>query len=1070
MKKSALFLTVALALAGFNAQAYDFEVDSIYYDINDDSTTVSVTYASTSYASYSGTVAIPSQIVADGVTYPVTSIGYRAFYNSTGLDSVSIPSSVTTIGVYAFRGCTGLTSIVIPETVSTIDNSAFYSCSSIASVDLKMEKIDSLGEKIFYGCKALTSVVIPEIMTFIPTGMFYGCSNLSEISLPSTLNMICTTAFRNCTSLTSISLPESVDSLEGNAFRGAGLKQIKIPDKVKYIDGSLFYECDSLSSVEMSDDVWCIYSYAFYGCSSLTSITLPSSLKMIGASAFRLCGLTSLEIPEGVEYIDDSAIRQCENLQSVALPSTIKADGLGKWVFLGCTSLEEFEIIEPITEVTTGLLSGCTALKRVTIPRTVQTIGLQSFYECSALEEIIVKALTPPSIHREDSFSDSAYAHATVYVPKASLSQYKASYWAYYFKNIENYVADFGLEGDGSEETPYLISSASDWNSVANYMANNEDYLSSCYLKLTDNIDFADTAIVQFGNTRDGAFAGYLDGNGKTISGIDATADTSYFGGLFVELAAGAVVHDLTVEGKVTSDYACTGGIVGNLLGTLSSVVSRVEVVSTANSAAGIAGYGASGSSISECVNEGSVSSSGLYAAGIVGSVGKSFTGTCCVNRGTVTYTGEKELGYAAGVVGYGYNFNLNGCWNEGVVSAANADAGGLAGVVGYLYSTSNNSALTTLTGCYNTSDISSAGGNAGVLLGGVSAVKLTMDSCYNTGNITSTGSSTNAGVYTAGVAGTIFGSSSYSACWNSGNITSGGNYTGGVLGYEVLSGLTVSTSVTATVDNCWNLGEVTSTGNYAGGVAAYGLGTYTNIYNMGNVTAADYAGGLIGYTKSSSATITTGYSAGTVTATGSNVGNAIASENATLNGVYCLTGNAADGVDSPVGLTYAALGSLELDGWINGDSYSYPRLADNSQAKAFAAAVIPADGDTYDSITRDFHIGIPDGVVWTCDNQAVEISGNEVSFTQAYEGTLTLTATCDDVAVATTLTCNVEESGIGATASDGRNLVDEKLYSLSGQLVGGISNPATGSNSKSLYIVVKTYDDGTSEAVKEIR
>ena len=47
---------------------------------------------------------------------PVTGIGDSAFYNCTGLTSVTIPDSVTSIGQYAFYGCTGLTSVTFENT------------------------------------------------------------------------------------------------------------------------------------------------------------------------------------------------------------------------------------------------------------------------------------------------------------------------------------------------------------------------------------------------------------------------------------------------------------------------------------------------------------------------------------------------------------------------------------------------------------------------------------------------------------------------------------------------------------------------------------------------------------------------------------------------------------------------------------------------------------------------------------------------------------------------------------------------------------------------------------------
>ena len=65
---------------------------------------------------------LPAEIVIPSVYNgkPVTSIGYWAFENCSGLTSVVIPDSVTSIGNFAFSGCSGLTSIVIPNSVTSI--------------------------------------------------------------------------------------------------------------------------------------------------------------------------------------------------------------------------------------------------------------------------------------------------------------------------------------------------------------------------------------------------------------------------------------------------------------------------------------------------------------------------------------------------------------------------------------------------------------------------------------------------------------------------------------------------------------------------------------------------------------------------------------------------------------------------------------------------------------------------------------------------------------------------------------------------------------------------------------
>jgi len=61
----------------------------------------------------------------------VTSIGDSAFFDCSGLKSVTIPSGVTSIGDSAFAGCSGLKSVTIPSSVMSIGRKAFYDCSGL---------------------------------------------------------------------------------------------------------------------------------------------------------------------------------------------------------------------------------------------------------------------------------------------------------------------------------------------------------------------------------------------------------------------------------------------------------------------------------------------------------------------------------------------------------------------------------------------------------------------------------------------------------------------------------------------------------------------------------------------------------------------------------------------------------------------------------------------------------------------------------------------------------------------------------------------------------------------------
>ncbi|MEE1365630.1 MAG: leucine-rich repeat protein [Muribaculaceae bacterium] len=247
-------VAIAMMLIGWlPSLAHDFEVDGIFYDkLN--SSEVAVTYKGYSYDSYSneyiGDVVIPSSVKYNGVTYSVTSIGYGAFYDCSGLTSVVIGNSVTSIGNYAFFRCSSLTSIEIPNSVTSIGDWAFYYCKSLTSIEIP-NSVTSIGLYAFGYCSSLTSIQIPNSVTSIGDHAFSDCLSLTSIQIPNSVTSIGLYAFGCCSSLTSIQIPNSVTSIGDNAFSG----------------------CYSLTSIEIPNSVTSIGNWAFSGCSSLTKIT-----------------------------------------------------------------------------------------------------------------------------------------------------------------------------------------------------------------------------------------------------------------------------------------------------------------------------------------------------------------------------------------------------------------------------------------------------------------------------------------------------------------------------------------------------------------------------------------------------------------------------------------------------------------------------------------------------------------------------------------------------------------------------------------------------------------------------
>ena len=310
-------------MLSFHAMAYDFSYNyqgnTLYYNITSDNTIEVTYYSSTTDNNYvSGDVVIPSSVTHNGTTYSVTSIGASAFSCCSSLTSVTIPNSVTSIGGMAFYECSGLTSVTIPNSVTSIGEAAFIRCSGLTSVTLPnnatihSRAFIRAGEKpTIDGVIYCNDTLIVGNYTFIGTGFltFY----LNENSYFPNNNAV---------------VFDCYSSKSGDLI---------IPSTISY-NGTTY------SVISIGD-------MAFYNCSGLTSVTIPNSVTSIGESAFSSCSsLTSVTIPNSVTSIADYAFAWCSSLTSI-VSNAVVPPALGNEVFpypnscnvtVPCGSLEAY--------------------------------------------------------------------------------------------------------------------------------------------------------------------------------------------------------------------------------------------------------------------------------------------------------------------------------------------------------------------------------------------------------------------------------------------------------------------------------------------------------------------------------------------------------------------------------------------------------------------------------------------------------------------------------------------------------------------------------------------------------
>ena len=162
MKRRFLFLLLMLATMSATLSAYDFEVDAIYYKINKDSVSVSVTSKNSSNSgAYIGHVSVPAEVIYNDMVYPVTRIDGSAFEKCSAMTDIDLPNTIKEIGGQAFQGCSALTHIDIPDSVTFIGGQAFQGCRSLTEIFIPAS-VQTIESQTFKYCYGLTSIVVDE--------------------------------------------------------------------------------------------------------------------------------------------------------------------------------------------------------------------------------------------------------------------------------------------------------------------------------------------------------------------------------------------------------------------------------------------------------------------------------------------------------------------------------------------------------------------------------------------------------------------------------------------------------------------------------------------------------------------------------------------------------------------------------------------------------------------------------------------------------------------------------------------------------------------------------------------
>ena len=404
-------------------------------------------------------------------------IGGSAF-SSASITSIVIPESIDSIGESAFESCQKLTSIRIEDSDKPLrmregyyrpfhycgaaktvylgrnliltENSTPFE-TSITSVEIG-DKVTVINPRMFADNTLLTSVTIGKGVKSIEYSAFYNCGNyetVSEltVSLGENTTRIGEDAFHYCTKLKSIALPASVKTIEGSAFSNTGFTSISIPATIDSLGQRAFGECGNLTNIRIENKaaalkLWNGYygSFAYSDAEKTvyvgrdlqlndnttvfgnpTSVTFGDNVTTINPSMFFNNGkLASVTIGKGVKTIGSNAFYNCGSDESVNELTVTLGENISKiceQAFYYCKKLKSISLTSSVKVIETNAFSN-TGLTSITIPATVDSLGIRAFGECGDLASIRIEDSEQPLKFINGYYGSFAYSLAdkTTYI------------------------------------------------------------------------------------------------------------------------------------------------------------------------------------------------------------------------------------------------------------------------------------------------------------------------------------------------------------------------------------------------------------------------------------------------------------------------------------------------------------------------------------------------------------------------------------------------------------------------------------------------------------------------------
>ena len=297
----------------------------------------------------------------------ITEIPDEALSGKTQLKELTLPTNLQAIGANAFHDCPYLTGeLVIPSTVTSIGDYAFEG-TDYSSVKLP-NALKTIGNYAFNNLPIEQRLVLPGKVTSVGTGAFAG-TKITGLSIPDGVKSIGAHAFADTPIQGHLTIPDGITDLGEGAFMNTQISTAFLPNSVTTLSQGLFQGCSNLNLLYIPDNYTDMSNYVFDGCDALETLRLSANTATMGEYSFQGTPLEYIKVPSKVEVLSRGVLKNCKNLASLSLPANLKS--LEAEALTGCTALRNIsvEALTPPTIKDRSVLRGInTDLCLISIP------------------------------------------------------------------------------------------------------------------------------------------------------------------------------------------------------------------------------------------------------------------------------------------------------------------------------------------------------------------------------------------------------------------------------------------------------------------------------------------------------------------------------------------------------------------------------------------------------------------------------------------------------------------------------------------------------------------------------